>query len=360
MTIKDITKNLTFQFWTLNLLVWYGYSFFSILPSLLIPEYTGLQTGEIVISGLSGILCSVSLRESAKISWNYSLPMRVSLLLFVTIIIAMLWVWLKMHSMFWFNPNVTKTLSSLYILSSYITWFKYSFFILFGWLTLYLGVKYYQLAQQQKDTLLKTQAIAYQAQLKMLRYQLNPHFLFNTLNAISTLILDDKKIIANKMVVRLSGFLRYSLDNDPMQKISLAQETEALKLYLDIEKTRFDERLKLEFIIEDKANQALIPSMLLQPLVENSIKYAIALSETGGTIRLEAKVYANELLLILSDNGPGIVFEGTQLPKFSGVGINNTTERLQEIYGDSQSCQFSTAEPHGLKVTIRMPYEVRK
>lgn len=265
-----------------------------------------------------------------------------------------------MHAMFWFGNYQGYTINDLYSPSKYITWFKYSFFILCGWLILYLGVKYYQLAQQQKAKLLKARAVAYQAQLKMLRYQLNPHFLFNTLNAISTLILDDEKIIANKMVARLSGFLRYSLDNDPMQKITLAQEVEALKLYLDIEKTRFDERLNLEFIIENKAQLALIPSMLLQPLVENSIKYAIALSETGGTIRLEAKVFANELLLILSDNGPGIVFDGTQLPKFNGVGINNTTERLQEIYGERQSCQFSTAEPHGLKTTIRMPFEVKE
>jgi len=359
MIIKGITNNRTFQFWILNLLGWFGYSFFSVLPSILSPEYSGISMGEIIVSGLSGLLCTVILRESAKISWNYALPLRFLFLFLMTMIITVFWVWLKMHAMFWFN-SVVGSINLLYTPSKYITWFKYSFFILCGWLILYLGVKYYQIAQQQKTKLLSARTVAYQAQLKMLRYQLNPHFLFNTLNAISTLILDDKKIIANKMVSRLSGFLRYSLDNDPMQKINLAQEIEALKLYLDIEKTRFDERLKLEFIIEDKANQALIPSMLLQPLVENSIKYAIALSETGGTIRLEAKVFADKLLLILSDDGPGIVFDGAQLPKFCGVGINNTTERLQEIYGDSQSCQFSTAEPHGLRVTIRMPFEVKK
>lgn len=128
--------------------------------------------------------------------------------------------------------------------------------------------------------------MAHQAQLKMLRYQRNPHFLFNTLNAISTLILDNKKHIANNMVTHLSRFLRYSLDNDPMQKITLEQEVDALNLYLNIEKIRFDDRLTLEFLVEEEAAQALIPSMLLQPLVENSIKYAVARSESGGTIRL--------------------------------------------------------------------------
>jgi LytS/YehU family sensor histidine kinase len=193
----------------------------------------------------------------------------------------------------------------------------------------------------------------------MLRYQLNPHFLFNTLNAISTLILERENRTANTMVTRLSRFLRYSLDNDPMQKVDLEHEINTLELYLDIEKVRFEERLNVQVNVEDSARHALIPSLLLQPLVENSIKYAIAGREEGGTISIEARVFAKELLLEVSDDGPGIETEDGNLPtrKNRGVGIRNTRERLQQMYGGDHSCKFSSSVPHGLKVNMRIPFE---
>jgi len=124
------------------------------------------------------------------------------------------------------------------------------------WSFLYFVIKYYQIFQEVQKSALKSAAMAHEAQLKMLRYQLNPHFLFNTLNAISTLILEKQTELANMMVTRLSSFLRYSLDNDPMQKITLDAELAALKLYLDIEKVRFEDRLSLELDIGDEARQA--------------------------------------------------------------------------------------------------------
>jgi len=148
-----------------------------------------------------------------------------------------------------------------------------------------------------------------------LRYQLNPHFLFNTLNAISTLILEQQTELANRMVTRLSSFLRYSLDNDPMQKITLNQELAALKLYLDIEKVRFEDHLSLELDIGDEASQALIPSLLLQPLVENAIKYGIARSEEGGHLRIAAKVFAGDLLLTSRNYAEAVVAYETQLER---------------------------------------------
>jgi two-component system LytT family sensor kinase len=199
--------------------------------------------------------------------------------------------------------------------------------------------------------------MAHQAQLKMLRYQLNPHFLFNTLNAISTLILDQNTELANTMVTRLSRFLRYSLDNDPMQKVTVAQEMDALKLYLDIEKVRFEERLQLHFDIEESAATAMMPSLLLQPLVENSIKYAIARAVDGGTIAISARVFGGDLLLSVADDGPGLDLRNGRLPKGGGVGLANCRERLKELYGEDQNFRLSTTEPHGLTVNIRIPLE---
>jgi LytS/YehU family sensor histidine kinase len=190
----------------------------------------------------------------------------------------------------------------------------------------------------------------------MLRYQLNPHFLFNTLNAISTLVLEQNTELANRMVTKLSSFLRYSLDNDPMQKITLEQELQALQLYLDIEKVRFEERLSLQVNIEDKAKDALIPSLLLQPLIENAIKYGIARAEGGGNLSISAKVFAGDLLIELSDDGPGCELVDGHIPEAKGVGLSNTRERLATIYGSQHSIKLSQTDPHGLTICIRIPF----
>ncbi len=145
----------------------------------------------------------------------------------------------------------------------FVFWYSYSFFILWSWTGLYYGIRFYQEMQAEREKNLRIATSAHQSQLKMLRYQLNPHFLFNTLNAISTLIMENKGTVANDMVSALSRFLRYSLDNDPMQKVNLAKEVKAMQLYLGIEKIRFEERLKLNFELEEDAKQALVPSMLL-------------------------------------------------------------------------------------------------
>jgi len=230
-----------------------------------------------------------------------------------------------------------------------------SWVTILAWSSLYFAIKHYRVFQDVRESALRSAAMAHEAQLKMLRYQLNPHFLFNTLNAISTLVLERETEGANRMVTRLSSFLRYSLDNDPMQKVTLRQEIEALKLYLDIEKVRFEERLRLELDIEPEAEGALIPSLLLQPLVENAIKYAIARSETGGCLRIAARVFAGELLLELSDDGPGAALVDGEIPSARGVGLRNTRERLQALYGNGHSFRLGNTVPHGLTVNIRIP-----
>jgi hypothetical protein len=247
--------------------------------------------------------------------------------------------------------------AELYKNVSYMETFIAGWTVMVAWSVLYFFIKYYQIFQEVQKSALKSAAMAHEAQLKMLRYQLNPHFLFNTLNAISTLILEQQTEPANHMVTRLSSFLRYSLDNDPMQKITLEQELAALKLYLDIEKVRFEERLSLDLDISDQASQALIPSLLLQPLVENAIKYGIARSEQGGCLRVAARVFAGDLLLELSDDGPGCELVDGLIPQANGVGLLNTQERLLELYGNLHSFRLSKTSPHGLTVNIRIPFE---
>ena len=225
------------------------------------------------------------------------------------------------------------------------------------WSALYFTIIYYREYREIRESALKSAAMAHEAQLKMLRYQLNPHFLFNTLNAISTLILEKQNETANRMVGKLSSFLRYSLDNDPMQRITLRQEIAALMLYLDIEKVRFEDRLCVEIDVSERAQGALIPSLLLQPLVENAIKYGIAQLEEGGRLRIAASVFGDELLLELSDNGPGMELAAGEPRNGRGVGVRNTRERLRELYGERHGFRLRRTEPHGLTVDIRIPFE---
>jgi LytS/YehU family sensor histidine kinase len=131
----------------------------------------------------------------------------------------------------------------------------------------------------------------------------------------------------------------------------------ALQLYLDIEKVRFEERLSLEVDVSNEAQEAMIPSLLLQPLVENAIKYGIARAEEGGHLRIAARVFAGDLLLELSDDGPGVELVNGQIPGSNGVGLRNTRERLLELYGSQHSFRLSQTRPHGLTISIRIPFE---
>ena len=217
-------------------------------------------------------------------------------------------------------------------------------YLLVCWSVLYFGIKFYESQRKQEEAMLKAVALAQEAQLKMLRYQLNPHFLFNTLNAISTLILDNQNRIANHAVTRLSEFLRYTLDQDPMKKVTLRQELEALDLYLGTERLRFGDRLRLEYAIEESAMDALVPSLLLQPLLENALKYAVSTREQGGRVRIEGRVRENWLELSVIDDGPGLR-EGPAVGARRGVGLRNTCERLAVLYIDSPSLQCRQRPP---------------
>ena len=231
-----------------------------------------------------------------------------------------------------------------------------STYLLLCWSGLYFGVKYYESKQQQQEAVLKAVTLAQEAQLKMLRYQLNPHFLFNTLNAISTLILDNQNRTANHAVMRLSEFLRYTLDQDPMKRVTLRQEIEALDLYLGTERLRFGERLRLEYAIEGPALDALVPSLLLQPLLENALKYAVSPREEGGMVRIEGRTRGAMLEVSVIDDGPGIGDGSRPAERRGGVGLRNARERLAVLYGDNY--RFAILNSHsGLRVEMALPFE---
>lgn len=352
MEVGGLVRDRGRLFWILNIAGWTGYTLAAWLGALA-HEKPESYFAVISAAAVAGLIISLLLRFIYRKLWGRS-PTTLAIGMLIACYIfsigwralsnVLYWDWVKN---FW-RPDD-------YI--DYVSGILGSFYILLCWSGLYFGIKYYLQLQEQTEQTLKATAAAHQAQLKMLRYQLNPHFLFNTLNAISTLILDGANETANKAVSRLSDFLRYTLDTDPMSRVTLGSELSAIDLYLEIEKVRFGDRLIIEKSIEAAAQNALVPSLILQPMIENAIKYAITPSEDGGTLRISARVQHETLILQISDSGPGLG-NGNNGQKSSGVGLKNTRERLQQLYGDSQAFTLAPNEPSGLRITINIPYEV--
>jgi two-component system LytT family sensor kinase len=230
------------------------------------------------------------------------------------------------------------------------------FSLLAAWSSLYYGINYYLLLEEEIDQRSRLESQASTAQLAMLRYQLNPHFLFNTLNSISTLVLLRQTERANAMLSRLSSFLRYTLVNEPTAKVTLVQEAETLKLYLEIEKMRFEDRLRPHFKIDGDTIGARIPSLLLQPLIENAIKYAVTPAEHGADIWITAQREGRAVRIEVADSGPGP--GGTPIDAQStGVGLANIQDRLVQAYGPAHGFSSRTNEHGGFSVIIEIPLE---
>jgi len=233
--------------------------------------------------------------------------------------------------------------------------------LLIAWSALYYSINFYILLEEQSDRLLRLESQASNAQLAMLRYQLNPHFLFNTLNSISTLVLLKQTERANAMLSRLSSFLRYTLVNETIGMVTLAQEIETLKLYLEIEKMRFEDRLRPHFEIDPACNMALLPSLLLQPLIENAIKYAVTPKEEGADISISVKRQNERVIILVSDTGPGSDSQYTaRAAESTGVGLANIRDRLAQAYGDNHRFETQSDIQGGFRVLIDIPYQIEE
>jgi sensor histidine kinase YesM len=197
-----------------------------------------------------------------------------------------------------------------------------------------------------------------QAQLQALKMQLQPHFLFNTLNSISSLVLTDPPL-AYSMIAKLGDFLRLTLDYNEDQMVLLSEELQFLRAYLEIEQTRFSDRLQVRFDIENEVLRAVVPHLVLQPIVENSIKHAIGKRSANGVIEIKAGKVEGKLRLQVKDNGPGISpkMENTQENEKNGTGLLNIQKRLNHIYGNASGFEMSNGKSGGMNVTIFIPLE---
>lgn len=355
-------RNTNLQFWVLQLVGWFGLSLISFLSlTLWYNQQSPAYIAHTLLQSAMGIVVSWPLRSLFNFFWNDKLIFRLSAAMAGIIGCSLVWTILRIITFM----SMTQEEG---VWSDFGGWLFGSLLIFLCWVAFYHGIKYYQLLQDEHRNLLQiasdnqleqlkrsqAETVAHETQLKMLRYQLNPHFLFNTLNAILALVQMNQNEKANSMIVQLSQFLRCSLDNDPIQMVSLRQEIDTLKLYLNIQQTRFGDRLQLEFNISPLCEDIGVPSLILQPLAENAIKYAISPCETGGKLTVNASLADGFLVIDMIDTGPGLGHEETRI-KFSGVGLNNTVDRLHAFYGDEHEFRLDNMDAGGFKVSMKLP-----
>jgi len=243
-----------------------------------------------------------------------------------------------------------------YALDAAVIWL----FFFIAWSAFYLASQAQAEALGAERRLADAESAAQAAQVRALRYQVNPHFLFNTLNSLSSLVMTGRTDRAETMLLALSTFFRTSLSIDPSADVSLAEEIDLQRLYLDIEMARFPDRLTVEIDVPPELARARLPALLLQPIVENAIKYGVSKSRKTVVIRIEARhqdqgrmvlEVSNKLKHGGKDELRAATHEGT------GLGLANVLQRLQARWGNRAECRFGPMTGGGYKVSLTMPVE---
>jgi len=341
-------------FWTLQAVGWGGY--------LLLRTVSSLNNGPsvdvlvpVVIEAIVGYC--ITLLLSTLYGYYRRLPRVTGILLIVLTLAGATLLYAVLNA---FSFSLIKAPTPGVTLSLLFGSIFLSFVVLAGWSALYFGINFYLIVEAQIDQLQHLESQASSAQLAMLRYQLNPHFLFNTLNSISTLVLLKQTERANAMLSRLSSFLRYTLANEPTANVTIQQEMDTLKLYLEIEKMRFEDRLRPKFDIDPRVEKARLPSLLLQPLVENAIKYAVTPQEEGAEICVTARLAGDRVQIAVSDTGPGLHGAKVRPSLSTGVGLANIRERLAQAYGLDQRFETRSSTGGGFEVEIEFPFQLEE
>jgi type II secretory pathway pseudopilin PulG len=233
-------------------------------------------------------------------------------------------------------------------------------FFFLAWSAFYVATQAQAQALGAQRRLADAESAAQAAQVRALRYQVNPHFLFNTLNSLSSLVMTGRSDRAEAMLLALSTFFRSSLSLDPTADVSLAEEIDLQRLYLDIEKARFPDRLHVEIDVPPELEPARLPALILQPIVENAIKYGVSKSRKAVVIRIEARHLDNHRMVLEISNRqknggkdelPAATHEGT------GLGISNVCQRLEARFGGRANCRYGPMTGGGYKVALTMPVE---
>ncbi|MEM9738550.1 MAG: histidine kinase [Pseudomonadota bacterium] len=365
--LENVEEDRGIQFWSFQAVGWLAFCFITFLSLTVWYETPQLShIAHIFLQAALGAMLCLPLRAVFRRIWQADLVMQVLAVSVAAVCISFLWTALRMQTFLWLAEEYD-------IWEDFGGWYFGSLMVFLCWTSLYFGIKFYLLlVKERRDARVSAQQIqeaqlarlsaeagARDAQLKMLRYQLNPHFLFNALNSVAALIKTQRSDEARAMIGKLSQFLRASLDTETEPMTRLSDEIDALKLYLSIEKVRFGERLQVEYCIADEVLNASIPSLVTQPSVENALKYAVAGREAGGHIKISARKEGRILVLSIEDDGPGLsngAGSAAGLPGI-GVGLRNTRERLEKHFGGDASMAFESGRLGGFAVIISIPFQ---
>ena len=241
------------------------------------------------------------------------------------------------------------------VVGSALDWY----FFIVCWAVLYIALSYAAKVRFAERSAALYRAEAQSAQLRALRYQVNPHFLFNTLNSLSTLVMRSQSDEAERMIINLSNFFRTSLTTDPTEDVPLLDEIRMQRLYLDIEQVRFPDRLQVVVDIPAQLDGALVPGMILQPLIENAIKYGVARSIRPVTVTIRAGALQGRILISVEDDG--IADSGPFVPQSQGhgVGLRNVSDRLAARFGADASCNYGARPGGGFGADLAMPLRMQ-
>ncbi|MGA0604805.1 sensor histidine kinase [Phenylobacterium sp. VNQ135] len=237
---------------------------------------------------------------------------------------------------------------------SFISTGFWAIWVFLAWTAVHFALGYEDQLKEKSLRLQRAQTLAARAQNQMLRYQINPHFLFNTLNALSALILARETDRAEKVVLMLSGFLRYTLEKELPEKVPLHEELGAQRQYLSIEQVRFEDRLQFRADVPDAVRDALAPWLILQPLVENAVKYGVARSIRPVTIEIRAWEQEGRLCVAVCDDGDNSAQEA---PPKLGLGLENVRSRLDAMYGRDADLVCGPRADRGWECRLELPLE---
>lgn len=335
-------------FWPLQIAGWSCLSlwtFVSILPSLKRP---GTLRGSSVFV-LSMFVASCLLRPVCR-----SLMSR-----------AFSWITLEVRALAW---SLTAGAITAYVTellafgirpldwSDWLVTYTQATWVLFVWCSLYFSIKLWQQSARERERLLRAESEVRDARLSALRYQINPHFLFNSLNAVSTLVLDGNAPAATRMLAQIGEFLRTILDRDAVLETPLSLEIAFTERYLAIEQTRLGARLRAEVTISPETLDALVPSLLLQPLVENAVRHGVAPLVEGGTIRIQSKLHGDQLQISIQNSATCRTQVEPADKVAHGIGLTNTEERLKTLYGTDHKFALQYQPAGGCQVIVELPF----
>jgi hypothetical protein len=345
--MRDL-KNRLSPFWTLQLLGWgaYGLMIYITFLPVLPAEGGKLRLLHVkLVRTIIGFGLTVVLHRIYKHVWARNPSFRTIALVALSgsvlfgcfwFVLSNFYAWLLNPAGFQFEGLLSRSPRDT---------LDYSYVIL-AWSASYFGIKYWQDLQAEKERALRASALAHQAQLEMLRYQLNPHFLFNALNSIRASI-DEDQARARRMITEFSEFLRYSLLNTNSSEVPLRDEIEAVRNYLAIEKIRFEERLEVLFDVEPAAEECRLPGFLIHPLVENAVKHGMRAGSVPLLIRLSARLSGGTLHIEVANTGKwmGTRSDGHLDSGCTGIGLRNIRQRLGQLFPEKS--RFDIREEDG-------------